>query len=58
MSKQSIPGYEADDEFIAQLDFLRQDHDNALRPLNSKSRISKNSLPCWSNGIFQFHAVS
>lgn len=31
MSKQKTTGYEMDDEFIAQLDFLRSDHDNALQ---------------------------
>lgn len=36
MSKQKTSGYEMDDEFIAQLDFLRYDHDNALQTIEQQ----------------------
>ena len=36
MSKQKTTGYEMDDEFIAQLDFLRSDHDNALQTIEQQ----------------------
>ena len=36
MSKQKTAGYEMDDEFIAQLDFLRSDHDNALQTIEQQ----------------------
>jgi len=38
MSKQKMPGYEMDDEFIAQLDFLRYDHDNALQTIEQQKQ--------------------
>lgn len=33
MSKRKTLSYEMDDEFIAQLDFLRQDYDNAQQTI-------------------------
>ncbi len=33
MSKRKTRGYEMDDEFIAQIDFLRYNHDNALQTI-------------------------
>lgn len=33
MSKRKMSGYEMDDEFIARLDFLRYDYDNALQTI-------------------------
>ena len=38
MSKHKTPGYEIDDEFIAQLDFLRYDHDNALQTIEQQKQ--------------------
>ena len=38
MSKRKTPSYEIDDEFIAQLDFLRQDHDNALQTIEQQKQ--------------------
>lgn len=38
MSKRKTPGYEIDDEFIAQLDFLRHDHDNALQTIEQQKQ--------------------
>lgn len=38
MSKRKTPGYEMDDEFIAQLDFLRHDHDNALQTIKQQKQ--------------------
>ena len=38
MSKRKTPGYEIDDEFIAQLDFLRQDYDNALQTIEQQKQ--------------------
>ena len=38
MSKRKMPGYETDDEFIAQLDFLRYDHDNALQTIEQQKQ--------------------
>jgi hypothetical protein len=33
-----MPGYEMDDEFIAQLDFLRYDYDNALQTIEQQKQ--------------------
>ena len=38
MSKRKMSGYEMDDEFIAQLDFLRYDHDNALQTIEQQKQ--------------------
>lgn len=38
MSKRKTPVYEMDDEFIAQLDFLRYDHDNALQTIEQQKQ--------------------
>lgn len=38
MSKRKMPGYEMDDEFIAQLDFLRYDYDNALQTIEQQKQ--------------------
>ena len=38
MSKRKTSGYEIDDEFIAQLDFLRQDYDNALQTIEQQKQ--------------------
>lgn len=38
MSKRKTPGYEIDDEFIAQLDFLRNDYDNALQTIEQQKQ--------------------
>lgn len=38
MSKRKTPGYEIDDEFIAQLDFLRYDYDNALQTIEQQKQ--------------------
>ena len=38
MSKRKMPGYEMDDEFIAHLDFLRYDHDNALQTIEQQKQ--------------------
>lgn len=38
MSKRKTPDYEMDDEFIAQLDFLRHDHDNALQTIEQQKQ--------------------
>ena len=38
MSKQKKSGYEADDEFLAQLDFLRYDHDKSLETIEQQKR--------------------
>ena len=38
MSRRKKSGYEMDDEFIAQLDFLRQDYDDALETLEQQKR--------------------
>ncbi len=36
MSKRKTPSYEMDDEFFAQIDFLRNDYDNALRTIEQQ----------------------
>lgn len=42
MSKRKTRGYEMDDEFIAQIDFLRYNHDNALQTIaQQKQDIQK-----------------
>lgn len=38
MSKQKKIGYEADDEFLAQLDFLRYDYDKSLETIEQQKR--------------------
>lgn len=38
MSKRKVPGYEIDDEFIVQLDFLRNDYDNALQTIEQQKQ--------------------
>ncbi len=38
MSKRKMPGYEMDDEFIAQLNFLRYDYDNALQTIEQQKQ--------------------
>lgn len=38
MGKRKTPGYEINDEFIAQLDFLRYDHDNVLQTIEQKKQ--------------------
>lgn len=38
MSKKRKDGYEADDEFIAQLDFLRYDYDKALETIEQQKQ--------------------
>lgn len=38
MSKQKMSGYEMDDEFTAQLNFLRYDHDNALQSIEQQKQ--------------------
>lgn len=38
MSRRKTPGYEIDDEFITQLDFLRYDHDNALQTIEQQKQ--------------------
>lgn len=38
MSKRKTPSYEIDDEFIAQLDFLRNDYDNALQTIEQQKQ--------------------
>lgn len=38
MSKRKMPGYEMDDEFIAQLDFWRYDYDNALQTIEQQKQ--------------------
>lgn len=38
MSKRKMPGYEMDDGFIAQLDFLRYEHDNALQTIEQQKQ--------------------
>lgn len=38
MDKQQKERYEVDDEFIAQLNFLRDDHDKALETLKQQKR--------------------
>ena len=38
MSKRKTSGYEIDDEFVAQLDFLRQDYDNALQTIEQQKQ--------------------
>lgn len=44
MSKRKMSGYEMDDEFIAQLDFLRYDHDNALQAIERQKQDIKKLL--------------
>lgn len=36
MSKRKAPHIEIDDEFLAQLDFLRADYDNALQTIEQQ----------------------
>lgn len=38
MSKRKMSGYEMDEEFIAQLDFLRYDYDNALQTIEQQKQ--------------------
>lgn len=38
MSKRKRPGYEMDDEFIAQLDYLRHDYDNTLKTIEQQKQ--------------------
>lgn len=38
MSKRKVPGYEIDDEFIVQLDFFRNDYDNALQTIEQQKQ--------------------
>lgn len=38
MSKRKMSEYEMDDEFIAQLNFLRYDHDNALETIEQQKQ--------------------
>lgn len=38
MNNRKMSGYEMDDEFIAQLDFLRYDHDNALQTIEQQKQ--------------------
>ena len=38
MSKRKMPGYEMDDEFIARLDYLSYDHDNALQTIEQQKQ--------------------
>lgn len=37
MSKQKSPPYEIDDEFFAQLDFLRNEYDHALETIDQQN---------------------
>lgn len=46
MSKQKTSGYEMDDEFTAQLDFLRYDHDNALQTIEQQRQDIQKLLAC------------
>ena len=57
MSKRKMPGYEMDDEFIAHLDFLRYDHDNALQTIEQQKQDCTLSEKNRSNGkSFLSHA--
>lgn len=38
MAKRKKQTYEFDDEFLAQLDFLRQDYDNALETIEQQKK--------------------
>lgn len=38
MAKRKKPTFEFDDEFLAQLDFLRQDYDNALETIEQQKK--------------------
>lgn len=38
MQQTIFSGYEMDDEFIAQLEFLRYDHDNALQTIEQQKQ--------------------
>lgn len=44
MAKHKKQTFEFDNEFLAQLDFLRQDYDNSLETIEQQKRTSSNYL--------------
>ena len=46
MSRRKSAPYEVDDEFFAQLDFLRNDYDQALKTIDQQKADIRHLLAC------------